>query len=77
MFNVIWPPGSPPELPVLLYPDFSCRQQTDENRLNLKKKKKKDRKKQNRKTYQYCKISFNAYLFHVQINNKVHIDMRG
>lgn len=26
IFRVIWPPDSPPELPVLLYPDLSCRE---------------------------------------------------
>lgn len=28
MFNVIWPPGRPPELPELLYPDLSCKRST-------------------------------------------------
>ena len=28
MLRVIWPPGRPPELPVLLYPEFSCGRQT-------------------------------------------------
>lgn len=26
IFRVIWPPDRPPELPVLLYPDLSCRE---------------------------------------------------
>lgn len=38
MFSVIWPPGRPPELPVLLYPDFSWQRR---HKFKIKNKKKK------------------------------------
>ena len=44
IFSVIWPPGSPPELPVLLYPDFSCRQTAEHVRKNKKESRTEERK---------------------------------